>query len=260
MKNAIVYLSKSNKLINGSLFYAFEYYLYLKQFYNALEFLVIVDDESLDVIKKIMLDKYHDGLFNENEICNVNILKLRNYDNIITFDSNTFMNIRPLTKAFLISYANEDILYENSNCKLFNYYDYQKAVDAIKTPLRLGLQFQKRYLFDDGKLFYSFPKKHLVNIEIPDEALTKNDMLHHKKLFKSISHVTYIHTGLDKNNRIIVEGFYHNKVVKFIEESKIIDSAVLRFNDININYDNIKNYTISDDCLMIQYIKDKLND
>jgi hypothetical protein len=69
-------------------------------------------------------------------------------------------------------------------------------------------------------------------------------------IFELIDTVFYVHTERDTNNRIIPEAFFYKKNIHIEKKCDIVDSTVLRYNDIMNN--GLKNYTLDESDLMIK--------
>ena len=164
-----------------------------------------------------------------------------------------FDKIKFFIKSKFLVYSNDthDISNQQSNITFYGSYDYQKYDKYC--ILKLGLTFQKSVSNGD-KAFVSGPSQRFLNHK--KALIYKKNNTHYKNLFNEIDEVIYTHTGLDKNNRVIIEAFYHNKKCTFIEyNSQIHDSSHIRYNDC-LNGELEKYILTSDDLLIQDFIND----
>ena len=279
----INYKWQEHNKINGSLFYCFDYFLFLKK-YNYDCILSIIGISTLDIQKVVdaYQDKYQVKFANQIEE------NIRYYNSIVRwaakndpeyhiqvcFDIFTYLGIKFFIKTNKkFTYINnnyDDVLTKcvsitcdkDENINWFWYYEYQYIQCyndiRIKTPLRIGFEFQKKC--DMGnKTFISTTFGCPENIIPKDEELfiLKSYYNIYPNLFDKIHSLIHLHTSLDTNNRIIAEAFYHNKKVT-------VDNYYTKYDSVAHRYDlglkgQLNQITLNTDCLMFQKITDYYN-
>lgn len=232
--NAIVYYTKDHKMINGTLFYCFEYFIFLKRYIPELVFVVCnADDRDLTSYREIFLDKY---TFPENyledilnfksrvsyvgaKLKNILILDVHTYDRMLCF-------LGVAQNVLVYSNENHNHLNERENHTFYGFYDYQRFNKKVR--LKLYPQIHKTY--DDSKkkkIFVSSgnsPNEIYKDVYNNDEVIYKKNTTHLFEMFKYIKEVHYLPTLFDLNNRIVVESFIHNIPFKVLGE-KVMDSV-----------------------------------
>jgi len=259
-----------HKLINGSLFYAFEHYVKLSEFTDTNLYLYKCSDTDLQTVIEIFKDKYNvkynseklsDNIY--NNIYNIN--SIRELYKIKT-DKSLFLDGRSFNNIY--QFINSDVVVYNSHVNLkkfkskikdikwFGYYDYQDF--DIKEKLQLNFSifkdikpkktdtaFFSSSLADSSELF-----KFAENIK-ESKVLSKVSRTHTTNLFEEIDTLYYVHINLDVNNRMIPEAFYYKKNIEIIQPKEMKPDSILhRYNDIKEN--GLQEYTLTKDSLIIQ--------
>jgi hypothetical protein len=244
----VVYKWQIHNKINGSLFYAFEYAVYLK----TELYIVGITKEDLNLVNNIFRAKYSISLKN---IKSINVTNLYSLDlqKTLLVDIKSFYAVKEFLSGDSHVFSNEPhsmFRYKN-NRKVTYYgsYDYQNY--DIFNYLKLNFSIFKEIQRSGNKTFVSGPLDGLSEYSSTDNVIKKEHHSGRGDLFELISSLVYVHTSRDTNNRIIPEAFYYNKKINIIEQaSNIIDSVTLRYNDIKDK--GLFNYTLSRDDMMIQ--------
>jgi len=239
--------------INGTLYYCFEYFIQLSLLFKDTKMIIVDKDiiNDVELIKNCFRDKYKEEyhyLIDNIKFYKSDVAVASDRTNgqvYLMLDTFSYTNIGLFlrkNKVFLNIDQNlreEDYSLTNSK-NLYTFYAhlYQKINKTLLCNpqqyylLKLGCSFQKEQPNDHNSnyVFVSAP-------DIPKDfikesyMLFKNRLQNIKNLFAKIYKIIYIHTGLDTNNRIIVEGFYHGKEVQLIDNvSEIKDSVSTRYN------------------------------
>jgi hypothetical protein len=148
--NLICYHSITGKLINGSLFYCFEYFVFCNKF-KETDFLIYNCSEcDLNKIKNIFKDRYN---FDYNLLDKIKILKNKtdlvkiNHHKVLFLDVNSFNSLYFFiknTKKEILCYSNDfhnNIRSSNNNIIYYGYYNYQ--VFDKKTKLKFNFEIYK---------------------------------------------------------------------------------------------------------------------
>lgn len=244
----VVYKWNLYNKLNGSLFYAYEYAVYL----STELYIVGISNTDLDLVKTIFNQKY------SIEVGNITAVKLTDLYRLdlqktLLVDVKSFYAVKEFLSGDSHVFSNEPhsmFRYKN-NRKVTYYgsYDYQNY--DIFNYLKLNFSIFKQIQKSGNKTFVSGPLDGLSEYSSTDNVIKKEHHSGRGDLFELISSLVYVHTSRDTNNRIIPEAFYYNKKINIIEQaSNIIDSVTLRYNDIKDK--GLFNYTLSCDDMMIQ--------
>lgn len=220
--NVVLYHTNSNKKINGTLFYCFEYFIFLKQHLPDIKyFLLNTDDEELELFKSVFNDKYlFDPLYLDDIVTVNKYTDFMRYDinNLMILDVNTYKKIRHFTHGInsIRVYSNDthSFLDIKPNHVFYGWYDYQ--IFNIKTRLKLYSEIHRTFDSKGGGVFISSPEPN--NRVVVDKLGLSEDRVYVKKfnehitnLFENIDSVVYWHTDKkDTNNRVVVESFIHD--------------------------------------------------
>lgn len=265
--NAVVYHSNSHKKINGTLFYCFEYYCFLKQYIPSIKYILLnTNIDDLNNFKQIFKEKY-----NVNESYYIDIINLTKFTdfvklkikNLLILDIHTYEKIKDFCGNIktLRIYSNESHKYLNlkHNHIFYGFYeDYQNF--NIKTRLKFYFEIHNTFEQKGNKLFVTS-----LNADIPymlktlnlhkNEVYVKNLNSHNSNLFANINKMIYWHSGnIDTNNRALVESYIHNIELNVILNGHISDSIYERHNELLKN--GLLNFNIYDDILIKDFIKD----
>lgn len=242
----VVYKWQVHNKLNGSLFYCFDYANFLK----TKLYIVGVPNEDLSLVKRIFMEKYNADL---NTVVPITLTKLYQLklDQTICLDIKSFYGLKEFLTGDIHVFSNEPHeMFRYKNDRTVTYYgsyDYQDF--DVFNYLKLNFDIFKPLVYDGIGTFVSGP-------HIPKEY--KGDL--YKKhdggvgnIFELIDTLTYIHTSIDTNNRIIPEAFYYNKHIEIVDECPdLIDSITLRYNDIMKN--GLGNYTLTKDDEIVKAI------
>jgi len=232
---AIVYYHKKWKKLNGTLFYSFEYYAFMRQMGANVSFIIVdIPPEDLEYIKTVFADKYTCDVKLIDDIQSTTrfgFLKIRT-EHLLMFDVNSYTNmVDYMGRAKSISlYSNMKesfgLPYDSRLTKYGWYPEYQCFDKQVR--LKLYKEIHKTYEKHGPKVFISSvglnPKTLFVE-RIPEltialiaaasgvnieGVLEKEPDTHHFGLFEQINHIVYWHNGaLDPNNRLLVEAHIH---------------------------------------------------
>lgn len=261
--NVLLYKQNEFKRINGTLFYTFEYFIFLKQYVADLKFFIITNS-LLDDIKNILTEKYaFDASILQDVLC---ISKLKYYEmsvqNAMMLDVDTYENIKDFlgkTKnVFVYSHRSHKYLNEKPNVCFYGWYDYQNF--NKKTRLKFHFDSYKLYETLGDKTYLTHLNGNVDNI-IHELGLNRDTLMykmpneHNKSLFKQVGKIVYYHTGcLDTNNRTIVESFIYKIPLELHLRGYTNDSVHERFQ--SIQQTGLKQFELDVNDVMI---KDFLN-
>ena len=258
LKISVYYHFLKDKKINGTLFYCFEYFVFLNKFNDTYYYIHKIDTKDLEFVKEVFKTKYDFDHKLLDKIIPVNaiseIYKSQGNKNLC-LDVLSFNSIHPFIQ-------NNFYVFENGNSG-GKYFKPQKS--KIKNIKYYGsYNYQQYEKYCTLKLNFDIFKKFEEPIE--DNCFTSMGMVKNTKdkntkksnvfinIFEKYKRFKYIHNILDANNRIIPECFFYKRELEFVDECKIIDSAVLRYEDCRKG--NLKNYWLSKDDEIIQDILD----
>lgn len=259
--NAIIYNFIQHKKINGTLFYCFEYYCFLKRHVPDVKFIIFnCDLEDFNYTKAVFKDKYE---FDECILDDMiivqkysDIIKLK-IINAITLDVRTYETLNIfLNKTNIFAYANDthQFLNKNPNHNFYGWYKFQTF--NIKTRLKLFKEIHKTFESKGDNIFVSTLCGDISEIIKlldlnPDKVISKQLLTHSFNLFKEINKVIYWHTGnLDRNNRIIIEAKIHEIELDVYLNSFLEDSIAERLE--NVKNGKVSEYFLNIDDILIQ--------
>lgn len=263
--NVVLYHSNKHKKINGTLFYAFEYYCLIKESIPDLKYILFnATNDDLKEIKRILLNKYNVPSSYIEDITNkekyVDILKL-NIKNLLILDVHTYERIKDFTlnidNVKIYSNDSHDFLNLKDNHIFYGWYKYQ--IFNKKTRLKIYKEIHKTYEKKGNKVYLSSPnsKYGFITKELglnQDDIITKLPNKTDDDLFEKINKIIYYYAQSDTNNRIIVEAYIHNIEVEL--------HNVFAYDSVQERYDTIKAGNVSelfltnDDILIKDFIKD----
>lgn len=253
--NVIFYKEYKNKPVNGSLFYSFEYFVFLKKYVPDLKF-YILSVNDLNLLKDIFIDKYdfdHTYLEDVLPLSLIEIPKLE-INNLLILCTKTYETVKDLVwnvqNVRVYSNKNHKFLNEKSKHTFYGWYDYQKYTK--KTRLKFYTSIHKTFNDRGNKIFVSClsgdRKIILKHIGLSDsQVYTKNLKQHHKNLFANINKIVYYHNGgIDCNNRIVVEASIHNIPLEVFYNNNTNDSVYERETTIKKHGLNVFELTAED--------------
>ena len=268
IKNAIFYNSITTKKINGTLFYCFEYFIFLKQFVPDIKYILFnADENDLKNFKSIFLEKYN---FN-NEYLN-DIVIINRYtdfakfkiENLIILDINSYNKIRNFTGTTknVRIYSNGDHNYLNlkNNHIFYGIYDYQKF--NKKERLKFYIDIHKKFKHTENKIFVTSSHPNVdfmlnsLNLNDNPDIFIKYANEHNKNMFSKINKIIYWHSNnIDKNNRAIVEAYIHGIELEVYYNDNLNDSIYERHQELLKNGLDSFKLDLSDS-LIIDYLND----
>lgn len=262
----VIYLYCPYHKINGSVYYAFEYFVFLLKTNKDCVFYVIdLDEDGLTLFIKMFKDKYNVSEEIYQKIVPINRTSLfrKKLERTLCVDVRTLETLRYFLTGEVHCFSNEkhSNIKKSKNYKITyygSYPDYQTY--DIFNYLKLNFEIFKPITnHKTNKVFISSR----INPDEIDYSIFNTDKEIYKKttdgiienLFDEIDEIIYYHTKLDTNNRIIPEAFFYNKQITIVESpatKNIIDSTVLRYNDL---FDgNLNNYYLDNNDEMIKGI------
>ncbi len=277
----VTYNWQEHNKINGSLFYCFEHFLFYKKYgYDCILTIVGIPFEDIKRVEEAYNDKYQEKYTDQIQE------GIRYYQSVAKWAQknddhhiHVILDIFTLNKVKIFIQKNQKFIYVNNDysehltqCPIFTckqilnanwfwYYDYQYLPDfknRTKTPLRLGLEFQKKYKQGE-EIFVStvYDKdKDLSNIYDSSYILkTKYKII--PNLFDKIHTVIIHHDSLDTNNRLIAEAFYHGKKV-IVENYYLKRDSVEHRHKLGLT-GKLNEISLSTECLMFQKVTDYYN-
>ncbi len=210
MKSVLYYVIPK-KIINGTLFYAMEYFLTLNEI-EPTSLILKCDKETYKFILECFHVKYdYDFALDSLIICSnfTTLLKIID-DNVLILDTNTYKRCKSLIKTsiYLYSENGKNELFENT----YGYYTYQTF--RIKNRLKLALKYHRMC-----------PEKIK---EITSSGLMKNTTKQPNEFMNFMKAKTwkYIHNTFDTNNRFIIEARYFNKKLLIQESETFINDSI----------------------------------
>jgi len=245
---AVIYRFQEYHKINGSLYYAIEYYLYLRKYIDIKLF--IVDGKNhTKLLNEVWYDKYSCPPKYETP-SRIDLLRYKDaLEKVLMIDIKSHNELHDFLHCNIVQFVNENVVKKFNNAKYFGSYSYQNY--DYFSYLKLGCEFHNTFKQGD-KIFISsaaIKKVNLSNYQ-SDKYIIKSSNINYNNLFNEIYKVIYHHEQLDTNNRIIIESVYHNKELEIIFNCLIKDSISLRKHDLDNN--NIAKYLINDECPMIK--------
>jgi hypothetical protein len=259
MKYGVVYKFKQQNKINGSLFYCFEYFKFLRKFVDIKFYIVDINPKDLQLVYTIFKQKYNTNVDNVIPIKLVDLYKVK-LDRSVVLDIKTFYDCKEFLTGDVFCYSNEaHPMFRYKNHRTVTYYgsyDYQNY--DVFSYLKLNFEIFKSFGSDSGVFVSSLDQEYIKkNVEkykqqFQKPVILKKSYTGNGNLFDMIDCVHYVHVRQDTNNRIIPEAFFYKKEVS-IEETALyngIDSIQLRYKDILSN--GLSNYTLSDKDEIVQ--------
>ena len=256
----IIHYVDLDNIINGTLFYSYEHLLeILYRDYDCELWLINSSEAILKKITNIFLEKYNTNNFSKiKNVSKIQILKEK-IDNALILSEATLLQIKEFTKNInVFLYSNSKILEEPSRprknissdnfykgVKSYGFYNYQNWEN--KTELKLAFKFMKKITPKYDKSFISFVhcEQEKINSLVSQYTykypyIIKNSVKHNN-LFEN-KEICYIHTTLDRNNRLIPECKFMGINVKVLNDPKndsIIDRITRPYTDFEIDDDYI---------------------
>jgi len=260
MNYGVVYKFKPHNKLNGTLFYCFEYFKFLRKFIDVKFYIVGITDKDFKLVLDVFAGKYNTTFDNIILISTIDLYKLK-LDRTLILDVNTFYDVKEFLTNEVHCFSNdthEMFRYKNDrSVTYYGHYHYQKFdVDCL---LKLNFEIFRPLTRQGHGVFISALNQQYIRSNLsrwqqqfsPRPIIVKKSHIGYGNLFDMIDCVHYVHTQQDTNNRIIPEAFYYGKTLS-IEEPLYseIDSIQLRYRDISSN--GLGNYTLSEQDPMVQ--------
>lgn len=259
MKLGVVYKFKQHNKINGTLFYCFEYFKFLRRYQDVKFYIVDISSNDLTLVRDVLTKKYNTDLDNIVPIKLTQLYSLK-LDRTLVLDVDTFYKVKEFLTNEIHCFSNDthDLFRYRNDRKVTYYgsYDYQRFDEFCYLKLNFDI-FQPLQQQGYGVFVSALNQKYIgSNLSrwqqefSPRPIIVKKSHSGYGNLFDMIDHVHYVHTQQDTNNRIIPEAFYYGKTVS-IEEPLYsgIDSIQLRYQDIKKH--GLSNYTMTEDDAMV---------
>jgi len=269
LKLGVFYHIIEHKIVNGSLFYAFEYFEFLNKFEDTYLFL-FTNNDHLENILKYLKQRYTSKNWNKIiQINNIKELYNCNVNKALFLDTRSFHNIYCFLKTTEVLVYNSSYVFNKTlpksklkNIYYFGYYYYQDY--EIQQLLQINFECFKDIDKSDNKTFISSGTlndklvKNIIQDYNDDKYLLKDNMKFYNNIFESFDKLIYIHNFLDTNNRLIVESFYYGKEVEYIHYNSNLrkDSSFFRYLDCKAG--NIKKYYLTKDNKIIKKMLEKI--
>lgn len=263
MKLGVVYKFKLGKKINGTLFYCFEYFAFLRQFTDIKFYIVGIEQSDLTMIKRLFSEKYDTSV---EGIVPVTATQLyaEKLDRTIILDVMSFYDLKEFLTGEVHCYSNDTHpMFRYKNDRSVTYYgSYDWQPRDVFSYLKLNFGIFKQYESESNAVFlssvdvdYLRNNYHTYRKQFDVPVLLKQGSLGLGNILEQVNHVHYVHVVLDKNNRIIPEAIYYGKTVSIEDLApEIKDSANLRYEDIISN--GLEKYTLSlDDEIVKQCLR-----
>jgi len=233
---SVLYYVMPEKIINGTLFYAMEYFLIINEI-EPTKLILKCDIKTYDFIIECFHIKYNYDYKLDKFILYSNYTSLPKHikNNVLILDTQTYKKCKCLIKSKIFLYS------QNGKNDIFNktygFYKYQNF--NIKTRLKLGLKYYKKYT----ELYDNFSSAgNMKNTSKKPNIFT--NLMEYKNWY-------YKHNTFDTNNRFIIEARYFNKNLSIQEYEKFDDSIDDRLNS------NINNFILDTNDMMIKEFIDE---
>lgn len=262
-KHAVIYHSNEHKKINGTLFYCFEYYAFLKTHIPDIRY-VICNASSVDIewFKRIFKEKYtvNDNVINDI-VCvdkRTDIVKLK-LSNVLLLDINTYQKVKPFLGAAksIRIYSNElhDCLNTRANHVFYGFYETYQRFNK-KTRLKFYVDIHRTYTVRGEKVFVTSLNSDndyilgVLNLT-REQAFVKNVNAHNANLFENINRMIYWHGPVtDTNNRAVVESYIHSIPLEVHLNGWYSDSIYERTEELKQN--GLTDFTLTPYDILIQ--------
>jgi len=263
MNYGVVYKFKKHKKINGTLFYCFEYYIFLKQFIDINFYIVNISPDDLELIKTIFSQKYNVVPKDIISIKPTELYEL-NLDKTLILDVMSFYDCKEFLTNQIYCFSNDGhpmFRYKKANRKVTYYGSYDFQNYDIFTYLKFNFNIFKPITTNKSGVFiscmdetYIKDKMSIYETKFQKPIIIKKTNSGIGNIFDYVDAVHYVHMQFDKNNRIIPEAFYYGRDITIEETSSFADSIKLRYNDIKEN--GLDNYTLTkEDVIIKEFLK-----
>jgi hypothetical protein len=256
----VIYKSKPHKLLNGTLFYCYEYCQVLRQYADVKLYLTDTTQLEFDWLLTVLQQKYITPVDCVVRVDKHTDLYALGLSVALVLDINTLTAIKDVMRSDVVCFSNEPhTMWRPSlpgrSITYFGIYDYQpRDVDAM---IKLKFDIHAPATSAPGVYVSSIDMDYIA-IRAGEWArrfdrpvITKRPNSGRGNIYDDVDWVHYVHTGKETNNRTIPEAFWHGKNVTFENPLNLpTDSAFLRYNDILTN--GLQSYMLTDSDEMIQ--------
>lgn len=241
-RRAIIYSIKPHRKINGTLFYCFEYFLFISQFEPEIDLVLHnCSDKCLQELLVIFNERY---VFNQELIKRILLLeKLSNlhrlsYSKVLFLDVHSLELLGMMTRADIFCFSNisnNKIRYREKVIRYYGSYEYQ-SYDFFELLKFNFPSYRKISKSEDGVLVVKHNMDYRT-VELPEKfkgrtILYKDPLVPIQSMFEQFSTLLYFQTNdLDTNNRLVPECFFYEKEV-LIQKNGKPDSVLFRYEDI----------------------------
>jgi hypothetical protein len=260
MTFGVIYKSKTHKKLNGTVFYCYEYSQLLQRYADVKLYIVDITEADFAWIKTVLEQKYTTPTHNLVRVDKYTDLFGLGLGGALILDIVTLDAVKYLLSGDIICYSNDSHpmwrpARSDRIVTYFGSYDYQPH--DISTPLRLNFDIFKPAKHQPG-VFVCAPDMEYISARMHEwssrfacPVVTKKPNTGVGNIFDLVHSMHYVHTGKDKNNRVIPEAFWYGKTVTFDDPYNLpADSATLRYHDILAN--GLGTYTLTDSDAMVQ--------
>lgn len=258
MKTGVVYKFKKDKKLNGTLFYCFEYYSFLRQFIDINFYIVDIDAGDLELVRTIFLQKYNADTSSILPIKRTDLYGLH-LDKTLVLDVMSFYDCKEFLTGDVLCYSNDNHnMFRYKNDRTITYYgSYDFQPYDVFSYLKFNFDIFKPSPITNSGVFiscidekYLEDRMHQYEIQFNRPIILKKFNSGVGNIFDYVDAVHYVHMTLDKNNRIIPEAFYYGRDITIEETVPFVDSVKLRYDDITAN--GLGNYILTEDDIIVR--------
>ena len=273
VKNTVIIDLHPDKILNGSTFYAFEYFMMLNSKGCDTSRLVIYVPDNFEETKSLIIES-----FKFKYSCNVHInfckrrVDVYRYalksESVLFIDIYSFMNFKDIkVKKFVFSNEFYEEQYAQLNHRIKNtttfygFYDYQYHSEGCNNALKINFSLFKHLLNCERKVAYIHltdplitqmqQQKIIKSTNLPKNmCLIKDPNQPIKNLFSKLSLIVYYQNSevIDKNNRTMLEAEYYGINTSYIHHPYSCDNVE------RLKSRKCKDFTLTEDDLLIQDI------
>jgi hypothetical protein len=225
-------------------------------------YIVDITERDLELVRRLFSEKYStsvDGIV----AISPSELFFQKLDKTLILDVMTFYDIKEFLTGDIHCYSNDShemFRYKMNNRTVTYYGSYSWQPRDVFSYLKFNFDIFKKHDSVGYGVFLSANDVTYIKTNFSQYQNRYDKPVYLKmggdgkgNILEYVDSVLYVHTGMDKNNRIIPEAFFYGKEV-IIEDKKpeIRDSINLRYDDIKKN--GLGNYTLTIDDEMIKAI------
>lgn len=257
---SVLYEFKNHKKINGTLFYCFEYYAFLRRKDPGVKFVLYkISSKDLERVLEVFRERYNVGEELYKDILAVSSVKELHdlsFSKNLILDMKTFNNLYMFLKGDILCFANEKHSFKRSEHKkivYYGFYDYQDY--DIQSMLKINFDIFRAWNKGKDQVLVSTVTSNFDAALLPEnlrskKSIRKNLLDHYDNFFEQFDTLFYIHTGHDTNNRLIPECYFYGKDVVVAYTGLPKDSVFYRHEDIKKN--GLGAYTLTENDRMVR--------